>query len=173
MDRVEQTGHRPALSGWSKVRATGLTRSGQLCLGRLLGTLRVFDPQSPPIRVPLAGLHESDRNAIDALLGRGERRVRVARPPVRAAHETALAGVWRGRVLSEAGESLFDWLEVGEVPGFVREQARPPGWRHAGMRIQVAGSSAIRLSEAHVAASARRLERMLEQAAFAPSAAVA
>ncbi len=100
----------------------GLTHAGRTCLARTLGTLRAFDPESPPIRVPLAGLGDADKQAIDALLGGGIRRAHVNGDPARVADETDFAGVWRGRVLSETGESLFDWLEIGDLPGFIGDR---------------------------------------------------
>lgn len=101
-----------------------LSQEGRVFLARLLGALRVFDMESPGLRFPLVDLPDGDRRLIENLLGFGHRIAAVAGDPHRSARETAFAAVWRCRVVAEDGKSLFDWIELADVPSFIAETVR-------------------------------------------------
>jgi hypothetical protein len=100
-----------------------ISKSGFSVLARLCGALRAFDPESTGMRIPLAELEDDDMRKIDALLGRDGVQIDSTGDPIRKGYATRIAGVWRAHIETPEGDSLFEWLEIGDVPSFVRDLA--------------------------------------------------
>ena len=99
-------------------------KPGFSVLARLCGALRGFDPESTGMRIPLAELEDEDIRKIDALLGRDGVGIESFGDPIRKGYATRIAGVWRAHIETPDGESLFEWLEIGDIPSFVRDLAK-------------------------------------------------
>lgn len=99
-------------------------KPGFSVLARLCGALRAFDPESTGMRIPLADLEDEDIRKIDGLLGRDGVGIDAAGDPIRKGYATRIAGVWRAHIETPDGESLFEWLEIGDIPSFVRDLAK-------------------------------------------------
>ncbi|MCB1471495.1 MAG: hypothetical protein H6884_07365 [Rhodobiaceae bacterium] len=124
MDFCVASEAQPQRAGGPHASAPRLTAQGRNFLARILGALRAFDPETQGLRFPLAELDECDRPLVDAILGSGARCAAAAGDPRREARETGFAGLWRCQVLAVDDATLFDWLEVCDVPGFVAETIR-------------------------------------------------
>lgn len=95
---------------------TGLALARQL-----LDRLREYRVGEPARAIPVAGLNVDNLAFIDQLLGEGEVSVQCLDPLRAQIQESVLAGVWRVRYLDEKDQLLRDTIEVGDVPGVVRE----------------------------------------------------
>ena len=80
-----------------------------------------YDPAAETAAADLTGLDARNRDLINQILGEGEVSVKYDTGSVRARiQESLLAGVWRAFYLDEEGRITHDVLEVGAVPGLVR-----------------------------------------------------
>jgi hypothetical protein len=121
-------------------------RPGFAILARLCGALRGFDPESTGMRIPLVDLSGGDIAKIDQLLGQDGVSINAAGDPTRKAYATKLPGVWRAHIEAPDGEVLFEWIEIGDIPSFVRELAVADA---NGVPFQVTGEQGSETASRH------------------------
>lgn len=89
----------------------------------LQAALRAAVTDPAPRRFALDAFGALDRAAVADMLGEGEVTIVAGRDPLFQVQESVLCGVWRVR--SETAEgAVTEFVEIGDVPGLVREIAR-------------------------------------------------
>lgn len=93
-------------------------------LHTLVGSLQSLAEGGATQRFLLEGFSEAELALVDETLGTGEVGITCGFDPEYQVRESVMAGLWRVRVNDAEGQKIADWVEAGDIPGFVREATR-------------------------------------------------
>lgn len=88
---------------------------------RIAGDLESLAPGADQPRYDIGSLDADNARIFGEILGEGEVSIQVRAPISAQISESVLAGVWRVRETDETGLVIRDFVEIGDVPGIVRE----------------------------------------------------
>lgn len=86
-----------------------------------------YDADAPPAAANLSYLDARNRDLVNQILGEGEVSIRYIGALRASIQESVLAGVWRSLYLDEEDRITHDMVEIGPVPGLVRNSNNRTG----------------------------------------------
>lgn len=92
-------------------------------LERLQESLEKYRVGDEAVSLDLAGLQETDLELLNQILGEGEVSIAVQGDVSVKIQETVLAGVWRLKFLSSAGDLIAETIEISDVPKACMDKA--------------------------------------------------
>lgn len=73
------------------------------------------------VKLDLALLDQQNLEFINQVLGEGEVSIVCRQELSTQIQESVLAGIWRIQILNDSGKLLEDFIEVGEIPGLIKD----------------------------------------------------
>lgn len=116
--------HAPVLP---EPEALAGSRQARMLLQQVLEAVEGWRPGQAGVAIDLAALAPADLELIDQVLGEGEVSAQVELANAQSANEklriqeSVFAGVWRVRGVDAQGREVVDRIEVGDIPGAVRQ----------------------------------------------------